>query len=320
MEYGCELVKILQKHLNEKENTTKYHNFRFHYTSLDTALNIIGSQTLRATSSFYLNDPIEVKFGIKRVLRYLSRRKYNLQKCLFESWSSINTEIFVHSGTFIGDSLDHWTRYGDDGNGLALGFSSDMSSYHAPNGFTLLNGPVLYGYEINKLIDAMLSGIYLRPEDVGEMHVAFWALITACFFSKPYDWKIEKESRILALSYPTTTFISPSSKSFKNGKSGPYVEIPPVITDAVPNTSDLRSYLSEHIPFHEFTTVLEPKERLQKVVNRSEKELLPLKRIYVGPANCDLSVPKTADQGFISMKNKITEHLHNHNYLSLIHI
>ena len=128
-------------------------NLAYHYTSLETALKIIegvrdGSFIFHASSIFCLNDPTEMKYGYERVMEIFPKienmlgifdDKYRLSK-LWEKdkrfspveWQEIYLSMmekhlehaFVISLSKNRDSLPMWTRYGDNGQGIAFGFDT----------------------------------------------------------------------------------------------------------------------------------------------------------------------------------------------------
>ncbi|MCU4163929.1 DUF2971 domain-containing protein [Carboxylicivirga caseinilyticus] len=110
-------------------------NILYHYTSVDTFLKIFKEGTknicLRATHAAYFNDPYEGKYTVE--LLEESFRKYEEDNNIKERKQGMNQLVinFIHSA--LGepyllsfsehpDSLTMWRAYGDNGNGIAIGF------------------------------------------------------------------------------------------------------------------------------------------------------------------------------------------------------
>lgn len=88
----------------------------YHYTNLNALIGILKSDciVLWATNAAYLNDPTELKQGIKIVNEL---EKTNFQ---FDDFKNIYLTSFSNNA----DSLVMWSQYGAKGNGCSIGISS----------------------------------------------------------------------------------------------------------------------------------------------------------------------------------------------------
>lgn len=88
----------------------------YHYTNLNALIGILKSEciVLWATNAAYLNDPTELKQGIKIVNEL---EKTNFQ---FDDFKNIYLTSFSNNA----DSLVMWSQYGAKGNGCCIGISS----------------------------------------------------------------------------------------------------------------------------------------------------------------------------------------------------
>ncbi|MEE9368963.1 MAG: DUF2971 domain-containing protein [Pontiella sp.] len=105
----------------------------YHYCSVDTFQNIILSKVLWLSDLSKSNDSKEGKIAPERLGKWLqakhncSREECDFVYKLYEEWASRKHCL----GTCFsndGDLLSQWRGYGDDGRGIAIGFSSDWLS------------------------------------------------------------------------------------------------------------------------------------------------------------------------------------------------
>lgn len=98
----------------------------YHYTSLDTLINIINNQTLWATNHRFLNDRSEYKHGISLLLEFIETQKpsKNLYlKTLIPEFEKIGEyDRYVTCFSNNGDLLSQWRAYSNNGKGVSIGF------------------------------------------------------------------------------------------------------------------------------------------------------------------------------------------------------
>ena len=113
----------------------------YHYTDSDGLINILKSQTLRATDARYLNDALEVEYG-RRLVEDILLERYSLPRrerreitppvSLFIKMA-LSDRLFdpYEPGRFAfvtclceeGNLLSQWRAYADRGAGYSIGFS-----------------------------------------------------------------------------------------------------------------------------------------------------------------------------------------------------
>jgi hypothetical protein len=100
----------------------------YHYTSIDNFINIIQNQSLYFTNLFYLNDQLELQYGIefiKRIVKEIDSKNKIISKLIDEHIESkINSNRYVLCFSLNGDLLSQWRAYGDYGRGVTIGFDS----------------------------------------------------------------------------------------------------------------------------------------------------------------------------------------------------
>lgn len=121
--------------------------FLLHYTSQEALRSIIESEEMHLSSLAFMNDPMEIRYGIKFVRMVLQ----DIRSCVANSEDGMNSLerlldamilqtkqmaskyslVFVLSLTAKGEKLIHWRTYGEDAKGVALRFDKE----------TLLNLP-----------------------------------------------------------------------------------------------------------------------------------------------------------------------------------
>lgn len=118
---------------NEFKNLTnmmKPQSTVFHYTSLETLINIIENKSLWFSNIGDLNDPQEMKFGQKVIENIILTKCYKseeiikcikeLGKVLFDNFNY--TPFYLLSASENKDSYQQWINYGDSGEGVSIGF------------------------------------------------------------------------------------------------------------------------------------------------------------------------------------------------------
>ena len=127
----------------------------YYYCSLETFLNIIKNQTIYLSDPLKMNDSEEIKWAIKKMdsnlfgqiiqRSYLSDiDKSDLIKILEEKGQN---NVFISCFSKKEDLLSQWRAYGDNGNGVALGF--DLNKLAKP-GQNIRIKKVIYSNQIKK--------------------------------------------------------------------------------------------------------------------------------------------------------------------------
>jgi Protein of unknown function (DUF2971). len=106
-------------------------DFIYHYTSIDSFLKIMSSNELWLSHASYMNDPLEVEFGISVILNIMKRKMPDskmmkiLEKQMVDiKYSSLDLKrdlAFVFSFSETDDHLPSWIQYGNSGNGICIG-------------------------------------------------------------------------------------------------------------------------------------------------------------------------------------------------------
>jgi hypothetical protein len=127
---NCQLADILIKEgltNPELRYEGSVNEIVYHYTDLNTLINIIEKQTLWATSTKFLNDTNELKHGIKLIdevsTQLISDKNLKIIRQLSNELEQLNAEDkFVVCFSQNGDLLSQWRAYAKDGQGISIGF------------------------------------------------------------------------------------------------------------------------------------------------------------------------------------------------------
>ena len=130
LEYNLANIIISKALSNENLNKSNQELGRliYHYSSLQSFLSIIQSQTLFCTNLNYLNDKKEYKFGVEQVLEVVDKLiKENFACNILNNFDN-EIEEFYKSERYVtcfsrnGDLLSQWRAYANQGKGVAIGF------------------------------------------------------------------------------------------------------------------------------------------------------------------------------------------------------
>lgn len=130
LEYNLANIIISKALSNENLNKSNRELGRliYHYSSLQSFLSIIQSQTLFCTNLNYLNDKKEYKFGVEQVLEVVDKlKKENFASNILNNFDD-EIEQFYKSERYVtcfsrnGDLLSQWRAYANQGKGIAIGF------------------------------------------------------------------------------------------------------------------------------------------------------------------------------------------------------
>lgn len=133
----------------------------FHYTSLNGLRGIIDSRSIWLTRAAFLNDRTELKHAIEifqEEAEYAaSGNHYDddavgiIRLAARQLISFENTNICLASFCEDGDLLSQWRGYGNQGNGVAIGFNGSILAKANDNGWAKLV-KCIYKPEVKKLI------------------------------------------------------------------------------------------------------------------------------------------------------------------------
>jgi hypothetical protein len=108
-------------------------DYVYHYTSIDSFINIMQSNELWFSHASFLNDPLEIAFGLDVIINILKEKKddYSTVLQIIEKQRNTHKEysldltrdlVFLFSFSELSDKLSSWIQYGDSGNGVCLQF------------------------------------------------------------------------------------------------------------------------------------------------------------------------------------------------------
>ncbi len=204
-----------------------------HYTSLDGALGILTSGKIWFTERAHLNDPSEISNGVEiaaAILREQGREDdaVRLEGCAQRVFQDFC--FFSASYSLERDDLHQWTKYADDGRGVALSFKASAFCNPKqyidnliPNNPTAIVCPMSYDSEyLRKKIATMIEiwdkySIYELCDHV--------IMISSMF--KNECWAFEKEYRFFVHGNRSEIMKSLYYRSReRNGEIVAYLEIP----------------------------------------------------------------------------------------------
>ncbi len=226
----------------------------YHYTSLSTFVNIVKSGELRLSDITKSNDPIECTFALDAIKKayhqIINREDITEQQrrfmhcCCFEYIESIycyghlNNLVLAVSFCEPEHELSLWRTYGDNGCGIAIGFSKNKLAEFAQvnDGFCFDKIEYLSPQELEKrAIDVWEKVLQSSPCDCDEMPESAKKLLDDFFFAgyfvKHNSNSDENEYRLLWHSVNFSDFILPLiSKKLDN-------------LDFIATSNGLRAYL-----------------------------------------------------------------------------
>lgn len=176
----------------------------YHYTSFQNFINIIQTKQLWFSELGTSNDPNEGKV----LLEYLNEDNKNYFKNLIKNYQNEQYKSFIcsFSGNEESQSLNLWRAYGDNCNGIALGFKI-VDNLIFDNKFYLYGNElveVIYPENIqnNKSFEWVISALN-KYEDIITTDYDKKYLCTifqnySCFFKK-YWFKDEREIRLIQI-------------------------------------------------------------------------------------------------------------------------
>jgi len=183
-------------------------NVLYHYCRLETFLSIVNSGVLRLSDSRCTNDAYEniwiTKF-IRETLAKIEQSNEQYTKELEKYITVFGNEFFPYIACFSenDDSLSQWRAYGDDGNGVAIGFEIKI-----PQGLPMTHAgknALDYSLRVNKVVyDCGVQRKLVEDEiqkilEDGSEHLFLHAnnLIVLSYIYKHPAFQEEKEWRII---------------------------------------------------------------------------------------------------------------------------
>jgi hypothetical protein len=175
----------------EVSNSTKL----IHYTSIQAALNIIQSQTIRLSQVCNLNDPHELKFINETHKASIDKNALDTYKSNLFLSSFSNYDSIIKNDEY---QFPMWRLYGGDGKGVGLVFEidnleKDISHYYF--------GKIHYG---NNSQSKQLGQLLKYHKDYNSKHKSIIrnqypiAYLMFMLMHKQKIWKHENEIRIVA--------------------------------------------------------------------------------------------------------------------------
>lgn len=170
-------------------------NHLFHFTSFESSLRIITSQSLKFGDFSNMNDIAEVKRDIMSMVptEYIEEelRKYK------------SISLTIDNPDNRGFSIDPlWGHYAQKGNGVCLVFDQNKLTCRLKEQFptNAIMKPIKY---LNEFSTALFSEV----ESVNDVKDEVHNKVDDIFFTKSADWKYEQELRILLYSEKTNEYL-----------------------------------------------------------------------------------------------------------------
>lgn len=105
----------------------------YHYTTAGGFEGIVRSRAIRATNFSFMNDPSELAYGRRLIMRLLGGRRRGAQPLIAELLNGVTIdlagelpEIYVASFSTSRDDLSQWRAYGGSPARFALGFPTSF--------------------------------------------------------------------------------------------------------------------------------------------------------------------------------------------------
>ena len=127
---GDDFIDIMNNSLSPKIINPDY---VYHYTSIASFMSIMKNNELWFSHASFLNDPLEISFGLDVITNILNKNLNDFSTILsiLERQRKIYKEssldltrdlVFLFSFSGLPDELSSWIQYGDSGYGICLGF------------------------------------------------------------------------------------------------------------------------------------------------------------------------------------------------------
>ena len=213
--------------LRFSEQILQHREHIYHYTMTEGLKGIVETNSLWATSAYYLNDTSEIEYGCRLAIKILDQN-------FSEASSGFAKMALHHAGTILGDPsqrevrastiyvtcfcesdnlLSQWRAYGHSG-GFSVRFRSRELRFLAPEHITAAVGKVLYEKDdqINLLRDMVAAAVSVLGDtsvvrgydnaassdsvrEAGEIIAQVLLSMVTCF--KAPDFREEQEWRLV---------------------------------------------------------------------------------------------------------------------------
>lgn len=201
----------------------------YHYTSIEVLKCLFDNYssekpylTFWASNCAFMNDPLEIKEGIKIVcdsidnfecpklreeLKKMLQKETFFEFLLYVSSKGLEGIPYAISFSSNPDNLNMWNMYGDKSKGVMLGFDYNILKQHY-NSNDILNCQYYIDSDFKKEINSQLQTFFIRQKprpdkfSVEEYNLIILARFISCivpmFKHKTYEY--ENETRIVASS------------------------------------------------------------------------------------------------------------------------
>ncbi|CCZ21495.1 putative uncharacterized protein [Acetobacter sp. CAG:977] len=192
------------------KGVTKYHvpvapSILYHYTNFDSFKNIISSKSLFLSSLLNTNDRLEMVWLIKIVEEEIRRRNSNIfLEITLETLKAFLYKPYYVSFSELKDDINQWTKYGNNGQGVSIGFSSKSFPFNKKLpliGYCFDTREAVSLLKIDYAEKRMIKEINCILENVIKEKIspseAAFCISKMSFTCKHYAWSSEKEWRIV---------------------------------------------------------------------------------------------------------------------------
>ena len=184
----------------------------YHYCSIEALVNIIRTSSIWLSDYRKLNDFAEEKWIKDKVNNKIQEQLISIDKKACDIWNRYYDQDTLRTGTFFvgcfseeSDDLTQWTRYADDGRGVAIGFSKEELC-KLNDRFGLAFDKIIYNEkEQEQFVNKITKQIMDKFDRKSVMHVAteFFQDYTLQFLKyKNPGFYSEKEWRVVHYSSP----------------------------------------------------------------------------------------------------------------------
>lgn len=201
MECLDSLIKVFE-HGVESDGVER--NLITHYTKYDSGIKILCNKTLWATDHRYLNDPLEISYGVEKIMGWVKEYKQNIpqleallqmieDKQQKDHYHMLITSLVKHS-----DYLPCWRYYGGDGTGISISFDKNkLKEGFEQRGIHSQMSDVIYDVQDQKRLVENLISTYVENEFQSPECLVI--LLFMCLpVLKHHDWKDELEFRLIS--------------------------------------------------------------------------------------------------------------------------
>lgn len=200
----------------------------YHYCGIESFVNIIRTSSIWLSDYKKLNDYAEeqwikdkVNNRIKEQLSYIDEKAYDIWNDYYGCNTFKTSTYFIGCFSEVDDDLNQWTRYADNGRGVAIGFSKKYLC-ELKEKFRISFNKVEYSEtEQEKFVTQIAREIIDKFDIKSVMHVAaeFDTNYTRDFLTyKNPSFSSEKEWRIIYFTSPTSHKIKSSYGDFEFSK------------------------------------------------------------------------------------------------------